>query len=469
MARKTKSISGVDLTQIIKPRSVAVIGASEKEEKVGHVIMQNYLDVGFQGPIYPINIKAQEKIMGIQAYKSILDVKKPVDLAVIAVPAEAVPHVLEQCGKAKVKGAVIVSGGFEEVGRKDLQDAIKTISKKYRLPFIGPNCLGIMDPRSRNDTLFLPTSKIDRPKIGGVSFVSQSGSVGSSTLDLISGEGFGLAHFISYGNAAVVDEVDILNYLADDPETRVIVFYLEGVQRGKEFIEVVKKVTGKKPIVILKGGETPSGVSAAHSHTAALAGSYEAYKAVFRQFGLTVAEELEELLYYAKVFETQPLSTGNRIAIITNGGGHGVIATDALYRNGLMLPNLSRETEKSLRKAMPKIVNIAMPMDLGGEADAKRYQAALEILENDPNVDGFMVITLFQTPGADESLASAIAKFATGRKKPVVAVSTGSTYTRSHVSIMEASGIPVYESPTAAAKSLSALIEYSRYKEESAK
>ncbi len=453
-----------DIKSIMDPKSVAVIGASEKPEKVGHIIMQNYLDVGFQGPIYPININANGKLMGRQAYRTILDVKKPIDLAVIAIPAEMVPEALEQCGKAGVKGVVIVSGGFAEVGRKDLEEKLVKISKKYKLPFIGPNCLGVMDLRARNDTLFLPTYKIDRPKIGGVSFVSQSGSVGSSTLDLISGEGFGLAHFISYGNASVVDEVDILNYLANDPDTKVIVFYLEGARRGKEFIEVARKVTQQKPIVIIKGGISPAGVGAAHSHTASLAGSYEAYEAVFRQNGFVIADELDDLLYYAKIFETQPLTTGNRIAVITNGGGHGVLATDALYKYGLTFPELTKKTTTALRKAMPPVVNVGMPMDIGGEANSQRYMEALNILNEDPNVDAFMVITLFQTPGADEKLADSLIQFASQKKKPVVAVATGGNYTKTHVALLEGSGVPVYDSPTSAAKALSALIGYAKYK-----
>ena len=448
------------------PRSVAIIGASEKPGKVGNTIMQNYIDVGFSGPVYPINIGGPEKILGKTAYKSIRNVKKEIDLAVISIPAEAVPAALEECGKAKVKGVVVVSGGFAEVGNTKLQDKIVAISKKYRMPLIGPNCLGVMDTRARNDTLFLPTSKIDRPKIGGVSFVSQSGSVGSSTLDLMSGEGFGLARFISYGNAAVVDEVDILNYLAHDKDTKVIVYYLEGVRRGKEFIEVAKQATKLKPIVMIKGGSTPQGVCAAHSHTASLAGSHEAYDAVFRQFGFVRADDIEDLLYFAKIFDTQPQATGNRVAVITNGGGHGVLATDALYNSGLTLPELTKETQKELRKAMPPIVNIAMPLDLGGEADSKRYDAALDILTKDPNVDAIMSITLFQTPGADERTADVVIRHSSSKQKPIVAVSTGGTYTKSHVAKMESAGVPVYESPTAAARSLAALFAYSKFKKE---
>ncbi len=453
-----------DLKRILDPRSVAIIGASDKPDKVGHAIMQNYIDVGFSGPIYPINVTADGKIMGYTAYKNILDVKREIDLAVISIPAPLVPKVLEECGKAKVNGVVIVTAGFAEVGEVALQEQLVKISKKYKLPFIGPNCLGVMDTRSRNDTLFLPTYKIDRPKIGGVSFVSQSGSVGSSTLDLMSGEGFGLARFISYGNAAVVDEVDVLNNLGKDKNTKVIVFYLEGVHRGPEFIEVAKEVSKEKPIVIIKGGVTRLGATAAHSHTASMAGSHEAYDAVFRQFGFVEAEKLEDLIHYAKILETQPLITGNRVAVITNGGGHGVLATDALYQNGLVFPELSAETKKKLRAAMPHIVTVAMPLDMGGDADATRYETALDLLSKDPNIDAIISITLFQTPGADEHVASVIINHGNLKRKPLVVVSTGSTYTKSHTSLMEAAGIPVYESPDAAARSVSALIKYSRFK-----
>jgi acetyl coenzyme A synthetase (ADP forming)-like protein len=453
-----------NIEKIMKPGSVAVIGASDKPGKVGTAIMQNYIDVGFQGKLYPVNISGQPSIMGHKAYKSILDVREPIDLAVICVPADATPKVLNEAGRAKVKGTVIVTSGFSEVGRNDLQAEIIRISEAYKMPVIGPNCLGVMDTRSRNDTLFLPTAKIDRPKIGGVSFVSQSGSVGSSILDLISGEGFGLSKFISYGNAAVVDEVDILDYLSKDKDTNVVVLYMEGARRAKELMSIAKKITKAKPIVVLKGGRTESGSKAAHSHTASLAGSNNAYHAFFNQFGFIEAEGLEELLWYGKIFDTQPLCRGNRVGVITNGGGHGVLAADALYQNGLILPELDGKMARDLRKKMPPIVNIRLPLDIGGDAGADRFSSALSALSSDPNIDVIMVITLFQTPGADESVASAIVDVASRKEKPIVVVSTGSTYTRSHTAIIEASGVPVYESPDAAAKSISALVKYSRYK-----
>lgn len=453
-----------NLEPIMHPRSVAIIGASENPDKVGHIIMQNYIDSGYAGSLYPININYTGTILGHKSYRSVLDVKKDIDLAVIAVPAMVVPGVMEECGRAKIRGAVVVSGGFAEIGEVELQKKMADVARKYSMPVIGPNCLGVMDPRSRNDTLFLPTFKIDRPKIGGVSFASQSGAVGSSILDLINSEGFGLARFISYGNAAVVDEVDILNYLMHDNATKVIVFYIEGVIRGKEFIEVAKKATRVKPVVIIKGGVTEAGASAARSHTASLAGSYEAYEAVFRQFGFAIAKDLRDLLNFAKIFDTQPLSLGNRIAIITNGGGTGVLATDALYQNGLSLAGLSSESKKELKRCMPPIVNIRLPLDMAGDADDKRFGDALRIIEADPNVDALMVIALFQTPGADSRVAASLIHYATQMKKPLAVVSVGGSYTRAHVNMMESSGVPVYDSPGDAASSLAALVNYSRYK-----
>ncbi|MGC9099046.1 MAG: acetate--CoA ligase family protein [Candidatus Micrarchaeia archaeon] len=456
----------VDLRPMMNPKSVAVIGASRDPDKVGHIILQNYVDAGFLGKLYPINnsIKPGENIIGLKAYRSVLEVKKPIDLAVIAVPAPVVPTVLEECGKAKVKSAVVISGGFAEIGEVELQNRIVEIAKKYNIAMLGPNCLGIMDPESRIDTLFLPTYKLSRPHVGGVSFVSQSGAVGSTILDLIAKEGFGLAKFISYGNAAYVDEVDLLEYLLHDKKTKVIVMYIEGIKRGKEFIEVVKKVSKVKPIIVIKGGITEEGMQAAHSHTAALAGNNEAYEAVFKQFGLVRAKDLDDLLYFAKIFSSEELPKGNRVAIITNGGGTGVLTTDAVYVNGLKLAEFSDETKKELRKVMPSIVNIRNPLDLAGDADEKRYSDALSIVSKDPNVDMLIVIVLFQTPGADSTVASKLIYFKKNIDKPMIAITVGSDYTQTHKIMMESSGLPVYDSPMAAASALAELYKYWKYK-----
>jgi acetyl coenzyme A synthetase (ADP forming)-like protein len=446
------------------PQSIAIVGASDNPEKIGHVIMQNHIDLGYPGKIYPVNINETGTIMGRKAYKSMLEIKESIDLAIIAVPAQAVPSVLADCGKAHVKGAVVVSGGFAEIGETKLQEELVNISKKYSIPVIGPNCLGVMDPRSKVNTLFLPSFKIDKPKIGGVSFAAQSGAVASSVFDMISSQGFGLARFFSYGNAAVVDESDILNYLMNDKDTKVIVLYIEGAKRGADFIEVARKVTKVKPVVVIKGGITDAGAAAAHSHTAALAGSHEAYDAIFRQFGFTIAHDISELLDFAKVLDKDSQVTGNRIAIITNGGGTGVLATDALYGNGLVSAKLSKESERQLKKTMPPIVNVRLPLDMAGDADEKRFSDALRTVEVDPNVDAIMAIALFQTPGADSKVANMLVNYAADGKKPLVVVSMGGSYTMKQTAIMGAGGVPVYDSPGVAAKALAAMINYSRYK-----
>lgn len=449
---------------MMNPKSVAVIGASNNPDKIGHIILQNYLDEGYSGKVYPINNKRDGDILGMKAYRSVKDVGAPIDLAVIAIPADAVPAVMRECGLAGVKSAIVVSGGFAEVGKTKLQDEMLAIARKYSIPIIGPNCLGVTDPKSRVNTMFLPSYKIDRPKIGGVSFASQSGAVGSSIFDLIAHEGFGLAKFISYGNAADIDEVDIIEYLANDKDTKVIVFYIEGVKRGREFFAAAKRASQAKPVVIIKGGITNEGAKAAHSHTASLAGSYEAYEAVFQQAGFAIAKDMQELLDYAKVFDTQPLTTGSRIAVITNGGGIGVIATDAIYQNGLTLATLTKESESKLRKAMPPIVNIRQPLDMAGDADDKRFGDALSVISADPNVDAIVVIALFQTPGADSRVAATISHYNGIINKPMVVVSPGGSYTEVHKNMLENTGVPVYSSPGAATRSLAALINYSKYR-----
>ncbi|MCL5008357.1 MAG: acetate--CoA ligase family protein [Candidatus Marsarchaeota archaeon] len=454
-----------DLGPMLKPKSVAVIGASHDSEKVGHIILQNYINGGYSGRLYAVNKDASSKILGIDVYTSIMKIKDRIDLAVIAIPAQMVPEALEECGKAKVKTAVVVSGGFSEVGETELQNEIVRIADRYGIAMLGPNCLGVMDPRSRVDTLFLPTYKLSKAQIGGVSFVAQSGAVGSTVLDLISGEGFGLSKFFSYGNAAQVDEVDILEYLMNDDETKVIVMYIEGIKRGKEFIEIAKKITKIKPVIVLKAGKTAAGASAAHSHTASLAGSYEAHDAVFRQFGFVIANDISELIYYSKIFAYESEPSGGRVAIITNGGGTGVLTADAVSSTKhLTLAEFSGATKKILTASMPKLVNIRNPLDLAGDADSKRYGDAIAAVAGDQNTDIIAVIVLFQTPGADSEVAAELIKIKQTANKPMIVISIGSEYTQMHKIMMESGGVPVFDSPLSAATALEGLLDYGNYK-----
>ncbi len=462
--KKTRAEIPKNLEPMLKPKSVAIIGASRVPGKVGNVILQNYLSAGYSGELYPVNKNADE-VLGIRAYRSILDIKQQIDLAVIAIPALGVPEVLEECGKKKVKSAIVVSGGFAEVGEIVLQEKIIEIAKKHNIAMLGPNCLGVMDTRSRVDTLFLPSYKISKPQIGGVSFVSQSGAIGSTVLDVVSGEGFGLSKFISYGNAAYIDEVDILNYLMHDDETKVIVLYIEGIKRGKEFVEIARKITKVKPVVVLKAGRTSAGSSAAHSHTAALAGNYEVYEAIFRQFGFTIAEDISDMIYYAKIFDAEIEPKGNRIAVVTNGGGLGVITADDIGSSRyLKMSAFSVETRRALKSAMPGIVNIANPLDLAGDADDKRYESALTAIGKDAETDMILAIVLFQTPGADSKVAAELIKLKDSLEKPMVVISIGAEYTEMHKKMMESAGLPVYDSPEAAVKSFEALLRYAEYR-----
>lgn len=469
MANKKDEIKYYDLKSIVQPKSVAIVGVSYNADKVGHIILRNYIHSKFAGKIYPVNVNAKGDLLGLKVYKNILDIKQKIDLVVIATPAATVPKIIEQCGKAHVKGIVIISSGFAEIGNIDLQQQLIKTAKKYNLPVIGPNCLGIMDLRTRTDTMYLPSFKLDKPIMGNVGFISQSGAIGTVVLDLIDHEGFGLSCFISYGNADIVDESDILNYLVKDDETKLIIFYLEGVKDGKRFIETAKKLALKKPIIIIKAGITNQGAVAAHSHTASLAGNAEVYNAIFKQFGFIIAEDLYDLLYFAKIFETEPLCTKNKIGIITDGGGAGVLVTDAIYKNGMELATLTKESMQKLRKVMPSIVNITMPLDIGGDADRNRYADAIDVVVNDPNVDIIIIIILFQTPGADSAVVSEIINVKNKINKPLIVISIGGTYTLSHRKTLENSNIPVYDSPMAAARSLKALIDYSKAKQNNTK
>jgi len=452
------------LNSILNPKSVAVIGAAREPGKIGNVIVKNFLDSGFRGEVYPVNPNATE-VYGLKCYKSVLDIRGKVDSAVIAIPAKLVPQALEECGKKKVNGVVVISGGFAEVGNEALEQQIAGIAKKYGMAMIGPNCLGVVNPSSKVDSIFLPTYKMGRPKVGGVAFIMQSGAVGSTILDLIAREGFGISKFISYGNAASVDETDLLEYLGADRQTRIIVLYIEGVRRGKEFFKVTRRLAKLKPIVAIKAGTTEGGAKAAKSHTGSLAGNYAAYRAVFRQNRVIEAKTLDEVFDLAKVFETQPHCTGKRIAIITNGGGMGVLATDAVVENGLELAEFGEAALARLRQVMPTTVNARNPLDLTGDADAARYETAINLAYDDPNVDALIVITLFQTVSLDSRVVDVVVKIAGRKEKPLVTVALGGEYTEMQRRALESSGVPSYASPTAAAKSLAKLIEYSRFTE----
>jgi acetyl coenzyme A synthetase (ADP forming)-like protein len=458
-----KSIGKIrNLDAVFHPGSIAVVGASREPNKIGHVIVKNFVDGGFGGKIYPINPNA-EQILGLRAYKSVLDIKGSVDSAVIAVPAVAVAGALEECGKKGIRGVVLISGGFSEVGNVEGEKKIAAIAEKYGIALIGPNCMGVLTPSTRVDSVFLPIYKLGRPRVGKIAFISQSGAVGGCIVDLAARAGIGMSKFVSYGNAAVINECDLLEYLAIDRDTEIIVIYLEGVKDGRRLLEVAKKITRKKPVVVIKAGKSASGAEAAKSHTGSLAGSAEAYKAAFCQSRMIEAETLEELFDFAKIFD-QPLPHGRRVGIITNGGGMGVLATDSLEAEGLALAHLSPATHASLRQSLPSYANVRNPLDIIGDADSHRYEIAINAMMKDPNVDVILLIILFQTAAIDSSVVNIAIRASDLRQKPIIAVCTGGEYTDMHKRIMESYGVPTYASPSSAMRAIGKFIGYANHK-----
>jgi len=442
-----------------RPKSVAVVGASNSKEKVGHCILRE-MKRRFRGRIYPVN-PGSEKIMGLRSYASVRDIKN-VDLAVIAVPNRVVPAVLRDCVEKKVRAVVIVTSGYSEIGEKgrEMEEELRGIVSGSKTRIIGVNCLGIYDAYSGVDTLFLPESKFRRPGKGGISFITQSGAFGSTVLDMLSFEGIGISKFVSYGNQTDVKENELLEYLDRDRRTRVIVAYIEGLSDGRKFMEVAKKAVKNTPVVVFKAGKTEMGSRAAASHTGSLAGSYRIYEAAFRQAGVLEARSVEEMFDFAKVLEFLDPPKGGRIAVITNGGGFGVITSDAMEDSGLKPAKFSRESMKKLKGVLPGYANIGNPLDLIGDADKNRYEKALKILAKDPNVDGIIVIPLLQTFSLEADVIRVIARAKKSTKKPVLACATGGRYIRTHLRVLEKRGVPTFIAPNRAVSAMKALVSY---------
>jgi acetyl coenzyme A synthetase (ADP forming)-like protein len=447
-----------DLRPLFHPRTVAIIGAGREKHKIGHIIFKDFVE-NFKGKTFAINPNAR-RILGHKCYPGVNAVKEHIDVAVFAIPARIVPKVMEECVQKGVKVAIIISGGFGEIGRKDLEEQTLAAARKGGIRIIGPNCLGIFDSHDLFDTLFLPRDKLQRPKSGKISFISQSGAVGSVVLDWAAGEGFGVSKFISYGNAIDLDESDLLEYLMHDKETKVICVYLEGVRDGRKMMKIARQVVKKKPIIVIKGGRTEEGSSAVSSHTGSLAGSDMVYHAAFKQCGMIRADTVTEMFDYARILCEQPSAGGDRIQVMTNGGGFGVLATDAIIQESLKLAEMEDKTRKHIRKHSPEYAVVSNPLDLVGDADPPRYKAALDALGKDKNIDAILCITLFQTLGMRKEIVDVLINFSDKRLKPIAVCAAGADYTKSQTKILESHGVPTFDSPSRAAHALWCLVQY---------
>ncbi|MEK6941422.1 MAG: CoA-binding protein [archaeon] len=457
-----------ELENLFFPKNVAVIGASAEPQSIGRAVFENFLQGSLADNTFPVNPNHAE-ILGKKSYKSIKDIPAEIDLALIVVPAKFVPQVLQECADKKTKAAIIISAGFAEIGEKKLTQQLQTIiDKNPKIRTIGPNCFGVTCPKNNLNTTFSASAKTGMPKEGTVSFLSQSGALGVAILDWMSTQEFGLSKFVSYGNAMDVDEADLLDYFSRDTDTKIITMYIEGVKEGRKFMKIAKKTSLKKPIVVLKGGVHDETHRATASHTGSLAGSTEVYEAMFRQTGIIQAKTLEELFSFAKILENEPLPKGNRVQIITNGGGFGIVTADAVLSEGMRLAQIDEKIKKVLRKTFPPTVTIANPLDLVGDADEKRYSLAINKALQDKNVDIIMVLVLFNTPAIDTGIVTELKKIRQKAKKPILVVTIGSHYTQQRRHELEQAGIITFAYPNVAARGIRALSDYAQFKKKHA-
>ncbi|MCD6189331.1 MAG: CoA-binding protein [Thermococcus sp.] len=460
-----------ELKPFFEPKAVAIIGATNKKGKVGNVIFENFKrnkEQGiFKGNIYPVNPKLDE-IEGYRVYKSVKELPDDTDLAVIAIPAPFVPNTMREIAEKGIKAVVIITGGFGELGEegKKMEEEILQIAKENGIRVIGPNCVGVYVPDTGVDTVFLPEEKMDRPKSGSIAFVSQSGAFAAAMLDWAALAGIGIGKMVSYGNKIDVDDADLMDYFIYDDSIKVVTLYIEGVKEGRKFIEAAKRITKVKPVIALKSGRTEYGAKAASSHTGSLAGADVIYDAVFKQTGILRAEDFEHMFDVAKAFAKCKLPKGDRIGIITDGGGAGVMASDAVAKFGLKMAELSEETIKYLKEHFPPHAVAGNPTDVVGDTDAQRYKHAIEAFVNDPNVDAIVVIVLFQVPLLnEEEIIEILADYAKKSEKPIVAVAMGGKKTEYYAKILEEKGVPVYPTPERGVRAVAGLVHYTKYLE----
>jgi acetyltransferase len=410
-----------------------------------------------RGAVYPINPRAEE-ILGLTAYPSVLDVPASIDLAVVMVPYPFVPQVLRECGQKAIPAAIIITAGFREVGLEgqEREREVIAIAREYGIRLIGPNCLGVMDTFTPINTTFAAGS----PPQGPTAFASQSGALGIAILDWAQGGHLGLSKFVSLGNKADVDEVDLVRAWARDEHTRVILLYSEELSDGQAFIRAAREVSQVKPIVAIKSGVTQSGAQAVSSHTGSLAGSEQAYKAAFRQAGVLQADSLEILFDIALAFGYQPPLRGDRIAIVTNAGGPGILATDALERTGLTIARFDVETIQALKEGLPEAAATVNPVDVLGDVTPERYRFALETVVSDPNVDGLLAVLVPQAVLNVTSMTEAVVDVEAKTDKPVLACFMGERRMAPGIEMLTAHEIPNYPFPERAARAFRAMADY---------
>lgn len=452
--------------KLLRPQSVAVVGASSEPGKVGYEILNNVIQDGFAGEIYPINPKAPE-ILGKKCYKSLTEVPGAVDLAVVVIKRDLVIPILKEMGEKGTKAAIVITAGFGETGEegKKMQQEIIDIVRKYEITMVGPNCLGLLNPWHKLNASFGGTAG----EPGGIALISQSGALLTSVQDIAAEEKLGWSVLASIGNKASLDEVDFLEGLKDDKNTKVIAAYLENITHGRKFIDVAEVVSKEKPIVVLKAGRTSSGAKAASSHTGSLAGADSSYAAAFDRLGIIRAESIEQLFDISMAFSYMPLPAGDRVAVVTNAGGPGIMMSDALEMLGLKVATFDEKTHKKLKDTLPAAGSANNPVDVLGDATSDMYGKAMDIVIESPEVDSMIVVLTPQKMTDEDNVAKHIVELSKKHKKPIFACFMGAGSITKGVQILRENKIPQYGVPERAAKAMLEMVKYAAYRKRPAR
>jgi len=448
-----------NLEKIFKPKSIAVIGASNKIGSAGYRIFRNLIGSGFTGIAYPVNPK-YESIQGVEAYQTIASLPKTPDLAIIVTPSQVVLDVVEQCGKKGIQGLIIISAGFKEIGDegKKLEKKLYDLKEKYHLRIIGPNCVGVIMPYLEMNATFAGSM----PEKGNIALFSQSGAVCGSILDWAASAKVGFSSFVSVGSMLDVDFGDLIDYFGRDMHTRSIVIYIENVTHARKFMSAARSFARVKPIIVIKSGRFKEGAKAASSHTGALAGEDYIYDAAFKRAGIIRVKEIGELFNCSSIVAKQPRPTGPNLAIITNAGGPGVLATDAIVENGGKLAQLSKETMDELNTFLPKHWSKANPIDIIGDSDEEIYRKTIKVCQKDKNIDGLIVITVPQVMANPKNLAENIIDLSKQSSKPILTSFVGEESVQYARQLLNRNNVPTYATPEEAVKAYMYLYQYAR-------
>jgi acetyl coenzyme A synthetase (ADP forming)-like protein len=444
------------LDAIFRPRSIAVIGASRDKTTIGREILHNLIEYEFNGPIFPVNPKSP-MVHSLKSYPSVLDIPDPVDLAVVVVRRDMVLNTVDECGKKGVKGLVVITAGFRETGEEGarLEVALREKVRSYGMRMVGPNCMGVINTES--DVRMNATFANEVPLPGKIGFVSQSGALGEAILANAREMGLGISMFASVGNKTDISGNDLLTYWEDDPNVTLILLYLESFGNPQKFMQIARRITRTKPILTVKAGRSASGARAVGTHTGALAGLDVAVDTLLDQAGVLRCSTIEEMFVFAQALAKQPMPKGSRVAVITNAGGPGVLAADALEHLGMTLPQLSADSIGALREILPAEATPANPIDLIASARDDRYRAAVRIAASDPNVDALLIIFVSPIMIDAHSVAVAIVEALRDTAKPAVGCMMGKVGQAEGLKVLAAASVPVYSFPELAAEGLAAM------------